>query len=548
MATRLMAGSIVDSSAPLKKLPLDVQLADGAAWTGSQLIVPDVKAGKVLRHSPVKRSITTMNVGAAKVSGTFFQAGKLYLTDNPQCRILVQSVGGPAETLVQLPDGHRPNDLAVDDDGNVFVTLTKQNQVWLIEPDGSASILIDGIETPNGIILSPDQQSLYVSEFRPRRVVVASLHRDSGRLRAESPRELGVMDPDPELKGGGDGMAVDRAGNVYCAGADGVSIWSPSGVLLSKIETPSRPINCVFGDRDGRTLYISCIDGVYAQRMNAYGCAPRPVMALPDGVNVISNLVYGSDGDRKLRADVFTPPADVAQRAAVVVVHGGGWLNGDKTKFWVLAAKLAQRGYVAMSVEYRLGYEAKFPAAVRDVHAAIRYLRTQAEPWDFDPKRIVALGGSAGGHLVGLVGTTPDIPELTGAVEGDASSKLSGVVVMAGPMAMVSGSVAMKSTPEPPVSNAEVWLGETITDARELYLQADALEQLNSSSPSYLFLCGELDQPERNQPARDRLKAMGIDAHLHVMEDGKHGCWMRPPWTDDVIDQVDRFSRSIQKP
>ena len=74
----------------------------------------------------------------------------------------------------------------------------------------------------------------------------------------------------------------------------------------------------------------------------------------------------------------------------MVVVHGGGWLNGDKTKFRALTLELARRGYVTMAAGYRLGHEAKFPAGIEDCNAAVRYLRANAARLGVDPDRIDA--------------------------------------------------------------------------------------------------------------------------------------------------------------
>jgi len=70
---------------------------------------------------------------------------------------------------------------------------------------------------------------------------------------------------------GADGMCIDAAGNVYCAGASDVWIWSPKGELLTKLHTPTRPINCAFGDEDLKTLYVTCFSGLYSQRMKVAG-------------------------------------------------------------------------------------------------------------------------------------------------------------------------------------------------------------------------------------------------------------------------------------
>ena len=73
---------------------------------------------------------------------------------------------------------------------------------------------------------------------------------------------------------GADGMAIDSAGNVYCAGATAVWIWNSAGQLLEIVECPTRPINATFGGTDRKTLFVACFDGVYALPMKTAGVKP----------------------------------------------------------------------------------------------------------------------------------------------------------------------------------------------------------------------------------------------------------------------------------
>ena len=163
-------------------------------------------------------------------------------------------------------------------------------------------------------------------------------------------------------------------------------------------------------------------------------------------IDVERDVVYAVNGDRKMTADVFVPSGKPKRpRPAVLVIHGGGWLKGNKSKFHYISVALARRGYVAVSVGYRLGGEAKFPAAVHDCNAATRWLRSQAKRYGVDPNRIAAVGGSAGGHLVGLMAAAPHVAQLQG--EGGhagVSSALQAAVVLAGPMQLTSGSGAAR--------------------------------------------------------------------------------------------------------
>jgi acetyl esterase/lipase len=93
----------------------------------------------------------------------------------------------------------------------------------------------------------------------------------------------------------------------------------------------------------------------------------------------------------------------------VVYIHGGGWNKGDrKGALTSISNYVLKRGYIGVSLSYRLTGEAPFPAQIQDVKLAIRYLRAPAEQYYIDPERIGVWGSSAGGHLAALLGTTAD--------------------------------------------------------------------------------------------------------------------------------------------
>lgn len=551
----VMAESPVDSSQPLKEISTEFELCDGPAWDGSgSLYIPDVKGEALYRLNTRQGKLTSVLNDLGRFSASFFNHGQLFLSDNGRARIVVLR-GNELQEVAVLDASERPvrrpNDLVVDQSGGIYVTLTRQNQVAYVSADGEQSIAVEEIETPNGIILSPDGKTLYVSAYAPKEIwefQVTSPGKTTGR------RKLAVMDDGPEK--GADGMTVDRAGNIYCAGASAVWIWSPAGELLDRIDTPTRPINCAFGDADMRSLYITCFGGLSMQRMRISGVAPnppskldqgqssstRPSTAVPADIEAQLNVVYANDSGRKLLMDLFAPATRDEKTPAIVVVHGGGWLNGDKTKFRALAIALARRGYLTAAIEYRLGGEAKFPAAIHDCNAAVRYLRTHATELKIDPDNIGAVGGSAGGHLVGLMATGWQQAALQG--DGgwpDASSRLQAAIVMAGPMEMTTGSVADRSRNQPEKSNSNRWIGKTIDEAPELYALADAHQHISADSPPILFMVGEHDHPQRNAASRAKLKSCGVWTDVKIYADGKHGCWNQLPWFDTMVADMDEF-------
>src|SRR5204863_3703912 len=125
-------------------------------------------------------------------------------------------------------------------------------------------------------------------------------------------------------------------------------------------------------------------------------------------------LVYARYGSRELRLDLFQPSRK-GSFPAVILVHGGAWITGNHAMENPLAIELARRGYVAATIEYRLSNEAKYPAQMHALKAAVRWLRANAARYRIDANRIAAVGASAGGHLVALLGATNDISSFEGA-------------------------------------------------------------------------------------------------------------------------------------
>ena len=100
-------------------------------------------------------------------------------------------------------------------------------------------------------------------------------------------------------------------------------------------------------------------------------------------------------------------PAQAGDRLPlVVVIHGGAFLMGDKTMDAEEIAALVDAGFAAAALNYRLSGEARFPAAVEDVKAAVRFLRANAAEYGLDPDRFGAFDASAGGHLACMLGVT----------------------------------------------------------------------------------------------------------------------------------------------
>lgn len=136
--------------------------------------------------------------------------------------------------------------------------------------------------------------------------------------------------------------------------------------------------------------------------------AVAALAAPPADVRRLDDLPYGTDA--RQRMDVFLPAAP--QRAPILLmVHGGAWMVGDKSMSRVVDAKVAhwvgERGYIVVSINYRMVPDVDVPAQARDVATALATVQARAAAWGGDASRLVLMGHSAGAHLVALLSADP---------------------------------------------------------------------------------------------------------------------------------------------
>ena len=117
------------------------------------------------------------------------------------------------------------------------------------------------------------------------------------------------------------------------------------------------------------------------------------------------SIPYVSYGVRELVLDIFSDDNKTGTtKPGVIMIHGGGWRSDDRDLMYPLAGYLAEHGYIAVPVEYRLSPEASYPAAVDDINSAVTWIREHGQNFGVDTSKIVILGCSAGGQLAGLIG------------------------------------------------------------------------------------------------------------------------------------------------
>ena len=256
-------------------------------------------------------------------------------------------------------------------------------------------------------------------------------------------------------------------------------------------------------------------------------------------VIVDEDITYAQYGDRSLQLDLYSPANVDSPVPGVIVVHGGGWHSGTRQKFARIAEEMAYRGFVAATISYRLADEAAFPAGIQDCNAATRWMRANAKRLMVDPERIAAIGGSAGGHLVGLMGAAPHIKDLQGnGGNNDVSSALQAMISLAGPFELAFGPIAEKSINQPKDSNANRWFRSDIAKNKDIFVKASPYTYISNHTPPTYFLTGEYDNVSLNYETLKKLREHGIPTGQILYKYGRHGCWNNNPWFGSMIDDI----------
>jgi acetyl esterase/lipase len=242
----------------------------------------------------------------------------------------------------------------------------------------------------------------------------------------------------------------------------------------------------------------------------------------PAGVKALRDVEYVPKGHERQKLDLYLPEKADGPLPVVVWIHGGGWQGGSKER--CPALYLSARGYAVISANYRLSQHATFPAQIEDCKAVIRWLRANAKKYNLDPQRVGVWGGSAGGHLVALLGTAGDVKELEGQLgHSDQSSRVQCVVDWYGPSDFTTMTGAAAEKPDGPVAKL---LGGPAKQNKEKATQASPVTYVSKDDPPFLIMHGDKDATvpiAQSTRLAEALKKAGVEVTLKTLEGAGHG-------------------------
>ena len=249
------------------------------------------------------------------------------------------------------------------------------------------------------------------------------------------------------------------------------------------------------------------------------------------------DVAYASQSQAQ-KLDIYLPDEGDGPFPVIISIHGGAFKSGDKADGQVTPMlEGLKRGYAVVSINYRLSGEAIFPAQIYDVKATVRWIRANANQYKLSEEKMAAWGGSAGGHLSALLGTSGDVKELEDLTQGNAaqSSRVNAVVDWFGPTDLLKmdeqlkdGNVKNPQVHSVPGSPESELIGKNLADAPELVKAANPETYITKDDPPFFIQHGRIDNLVPYQQSVNLAgkleKAIGKDkVTLEILPDSGHG-------------------------
>jgi len=282
LALSTIGGAVNAGTYNVEKVSTGYKFTEGPVWspTGTLLFsdIPENKIWEIGKETKVWRNPSGNSNGL-----TFDKQGRLIACEHGNRRVTRLEKDGKITVLADSYDGKKlnsPNDVVVKSDGAVYFTdppygIDRKDQelpfkgVFRVKPGGKPELLVKDFDMPNGLCFSPDESKLYIADSSGlRHIRVFKVEKDGTLSGGE------VFATITDSAGVPDGMKIDTQGKLYAAGPGGVWIFDTAGKHIDTIPVPETPANLAWGDKDGRTLYITARTSIYKVRLNVGGEPP----------------------------------------------------------------------------------------------------------------------------------------------------------------------------------------------------------------------------------------------------------------------------------
>ncbi len=276
LAAQEMGSGLVAAGAELRVLAEGFSFVEGPTPdSDGNIFFSDIPNNRIHRWS-VDGVLTTVREESGGANGLLFDSeGNLFACEGNAQRVTSMAPDGTVTSLFDSFEGKRlnsPNDLWFDAKGGFYFTDPRyqfftypmeldMEGVYYVSPDrASITRVVDDMTKPNGVIGTRDGKTLYVADTGTMKVYSFEVRDDAtlGPKREFAPQ-------------GSDGMTMDERGNLYLTWVGGVSVFSPAGERIERIKMPKMPANATFGGPDGKTLFITARETLYAIDMAVAG-------------------------------------------------------------------------------------------------------------------------------------------------------------------------------------------------------------------------------------------------------------------------------------
>ncbi len=263
---------------------------------------------------------------------------------------------------------------------------------------------------------------------------------------------------------------------------------------------------------------------------------------------LLTDITIGQVDGVTLSINIAIPKSKSTElRPAMVFIHGGGLIKGNKSRFNKRIESMAERGIIAASVMYRLAPEHRFPAAIEDIKTAIRFLKVNSQTLHLDPDRIILSGVSAGGYLATMVGVTGNTPGFSDhGLYPNVDSTVRAVISQAGSIADFS------RTKHQDFVLVERFINTDEPDRRTALAAISPITYLDKNDPPFFLAHGTADERVPVEMTRDfalELEKMGHEFEYIEVEGGKHSLSeSRPEKASEVFSASMNFFKKYAYP